>query len=539
MRQFLFIFTMTLSASLMAQNVVSGEVSYASGTSIYVRFDNTSGISVGDTLSVAGSPCLVVLYRSSISVVTESFGGCEVSMGSGVQAKLEEQVDSEDSEDHEDHSGQEEPDPQEEPESQEELEDEGREGLRVRGSASLASYNVVSMDGFYTGYSRNVARINFDVENLGVEGLDLELNGNYQQFDYFNRESETPASEGRFNIYNSALRWEKPLNEEGSTALRVSLGRFTNRNAASIGPVDGVSSEFEFNQFFVGALVGSRPDFETFGVNPSLLQYGVYGGGLYNTKSTQHQSTLGWMQQTNSGEIDRQYLYVQHATSIGGKLNLFASSEIDLYENFDTAAASQAFKLSSLYLSANYRFHPKWNLFLSYDSRQQIIFFQQYDSEIERLLDESGIQQGYRARIRYNPNRNWSFALGYHRRVRSNNDGFGQNAQLYLAYRNLPWIGGSLSLQGNANLSRYLQSEIGSIRYSRTLMNRKLSFQLYSRYLQYHYVNRELAVNPEWYYGTEWQYRFGNDWSLGILAEYSMQKEQDVMRGNIRLIKRF
>lgn len=536
MRYLLITFAFVLPFVSLAQTETQGEVSYVSSSSVYVRFENTAGIEVGDTLQMAGSSeaCLLVLNKSSVSLVTEIIGECSPEVGQVIQAKVRKpepetpvdpvQVES--------------PDPPTEIAEVAPISEEGKDDLRIRGNSSIASYNVFSGNGFYSGYSRNVARLNMDIQNVGTPGLDIDFNGNYQYFHYLNRESTTPEAEGRLNLYNAALRWNKDLNSTGSRNLNMELGRFSNRRAASLGPIDGLLAELHLNNFFVGGIVGSRPDFETFGVNPQLLQFGGYVGADFSANSSQHQSTIGWLQQGNSGGIDRRYLYLQHSSSFGGKLTLFASSEMDLYENFDTATARQTFKLSSLYLSANYRFHPKWNLFLSYDSRQQIIFFQQYDSEIERLLDESGIQQGYRARLRYNPNRHWSFALGYHHRLRTGSSGNGSNAQLYMGYRDLPWMGGSISLQANLNMSRYLQSEVGSIRYSR-MLGESLRFQVYSRYLQYHYIGREFAISPQWYYGTEWSYRLGGGWSLGILAEYSMQKDQDVIRGNLRLIKRF
>lgn len=537
MRYYLIFILFTLSFLTSAQESIEGQVSYVNNESVYVRFSSTDGIEVGDTLRMLndGSACLVVLYKSSISVVTQVIGSCQPQMEDRVLATLhreeQEQVVQAD----------EEATPSDATPTSVEPEQviADPESIHVRGRASYANYTVLSADGFYTGYTRNVARLNLDIENVSPAKLDIELNGNYQHFTYFDRESTRPSNEGRLNVYNALVRWSTPLSSDGSRQLTVNAGRFSNRNAASIGPVDGASLEANFGSYFAGAIAGFRPDFRTFGIRTDLFQFGAYAGGNFHTRLTQHRATIGWLQQGNNGGIDRQYLYAQYSSSIGGKLQWFASTEIDLYENFDTAQAQQTFKVSSLYLSANYRFHPKWNLFASYDSRQQIIFFEQYDSEIERLLDESGVQQGYRVRLRYNPNRHWAFALGYHQRMRTQSLGMGQNAQVYMAYRDIPWVGGSLSLQGNLNLARYMQSEIGAVRYRRTIFNNKVDFHLYTRYLQYHYLINELAMSPEWYYGTEWSFRLGNDWSLGILAEYSMQRNQDVMRGNLRLIKRF
>lgn len=528
------------SGFLFAQEQKSGEVSYVTSNSVYVRFESTDGIAVGDTLFMEGQPCLTVLRTSSVSVVTESISDCDVQVGSTVSAIAES-------------TSQEEVEDEQPPIVQEPLEgtrdlpqdstaSDAQEGrfTEVGGRVSLASYNVYSQDGYIQGYSRNVARLSLDAENLFTPGLSFHTYGNYQTFIPLGNQPESRYPQaGRLNVYNGYLQYRYQSKENSDRWLEAKAGRFINNRAASIGPVDGATFEVQNKNWFVGAIAGFRPDFQTFGTNPDLLTVGGYGGAELISGRWQHSGTIGFMEQMNQGETDRRYIYLQHSSSYGGVLNFFASSEVDIYENFDTAQAQSTWKWSSIYLSANYRISRKLSLFASYDSRQQIIFFEQYDSQVEQLLDQNGIQQGYRARLNYNATPHWNFSVGYHQRLNTNSDAFGRNVQVYIAYRNLPWVGGSLSLRTHLNTSRYLQSEVASARYSRSIFNNKIDFNLYSRYLNYSYLVRERPVSASWYYGTEWSFSLGNSWTCGILAEYSMQKDQDIIRGNLRLIKRF
>jgi len=62
---------------------LSGEVSYVTSKSIYVKFENTEKINVGDTLRLTSnnSPCLVVTNKSSRSCVCLKVNNCKVEKG--------------------------------------------------------------------------------------------------------------------------------------------------------------------------------------------------------------------------------------------------------------------------------------------------------------------------------------------------------------------------------------------------------------------------------------------------------------------------
>lgn len=533
MRIWSFIAILSLAFSTRAQ-VIVGEVSYQSAQNYYVRFSSTEQLAEGDTLfqdNLASEPCLLVLKKSSLSVVAQNIGDCQLQKGSKLYAQIED-IQA----------------PEESPEISESLKTVssaskqdslslvraldpqirrgGKRGL-FRARLSYDNANVYRIDDF-RGSTRNNLRSSVTWDSLAGKNLRFESYFNAQ---HFLRSYESSADPYRLNFYNLALVYGQGAD------YQIVLGRRINRRISSLGAIDGLQYEAKLGHWKFGAIAGSRPDFGNFALNLNLMQYGGYVAYDYRFKSSQFQSTVGIVQQMNNGGIDRRYLYTQNSWSYRS-LFLFGSAELDLYQNFDTATASNNLKLSSLYLSMRYRISSKLNLFVSYDSRQQIIFFEQFDSEIELLLSEQGTRQGFRTRLNYRPSKSTNLGIAYNLRQATNPDEGAQNYSAYISQR-LPWVGGYLSYRFNLNQNYFLASEINSLRYSRYFANNKLYTSVYYRYLSYLYPNREIVIDPVMYMGMDLSYRFANDWSLGLLGEYNLNYQQDLIRINFRLTKNF
>ncbi len=59
---------------------LKGKVSFITSKNIYVKFDDTKQISIGDTLyiSITNSPCLIVTNKSSSSCVSTLINDCDI-----------------------------------------------------------------------------------------------------------------------------------------------------------------------------------------------------------------------------------------------------------------------------------------------------------------------------------------------------------------------------------------------------------------------------------------------------------------------------
>lgn len=511
-----------------SQAQTTGTVSYVTDENVYVRFTTTDGMSAGDTLfRPNGDPCVIVSNLSSISAVTTPVNNCDPEVGTSLtfSSNRKPELDEEEVSVPADTVVDEVPLDTVTPVEQ-------INGTRGRGRASTAAYNVYSPNSNRVGYTRSVTRVGLDVDRIANRDLSISFYGNYQVFRRYDDLETSYPSAGRAQVYNANISY-RPTPEWSLTA-----GRFINRRTSSLGSIDGLQGERQLGDFYVGAIAGFRPDYVTFGTRFDQFQYGVYSGWDKISNELRTSTTVGLLEQTASGATDRRYLYLQHSTT-WKDLSLFASSEADLFENFDTASARSTFRLTHLYLSLNYRISRSWSVFGSYDTRQQILFFETFDNEVERILSEQGMQNGVRLRVNYRKSGGFMWSGGYHRR-------FGRegreisNINILLGYSDLPWIGGRFSIRGHLNLTNDLGSEVASARYANSFLQQRVQWSIYGRYLHYQYpAYKELSIPAYWYMGTDWSVRFGDGWQLGVLAEYSLRDQQDVIRCNLQLIKRF
>jgi hypothetical protein len=78
---------MALTLNAIGQdNILQGQVSFVTTNNIYVKFDDTSTIKLGDSLNLGGKeiPCLVVKSKSSTSCVCTIINDCEIQKGDEV-----------------------------------------------------------------------------------------------------------------------------------------------------------------------------------------------------------------------------------------------------------------------------------------------------------------------------------------------------------------------------------------------------------------------------------------------------------------------
>lgn len=250
------------------------------------------------------------------------------------------------------------------------------------------------------------------------------------------------------------------------------------------------------------------------------------------------QTTLGLMEQDNNGNVDRRYSYFQHSSTIGQKLTLFSSFELDLYNKVNADSMGPV-RLTNLYVSVGYQL-AKWiDLNVSYDSRKQIIYYETLKTEIERILDNDEARQGIRYRLNLRPVKFINIGANYSRRFQSNDLNVSDNINAYFNWSKVPGLGGMLFINYNDNKSSYLESKIFSFRHSRTIIKDRLDADIYYRIANYTYSSRELVTNQK-YYGAGLSYRVAKKMTLSVLGELStLSSEEDNYRVNARISKNF
>ena len=508
--------------------LINGKVSFVTSKNVYVKFDNTENIKIGDTLKFLNQtrPCLLVKNKSSNSVVCTSIFECDVKKGDEVyynystKNKNNEKAivvvqDINNNKDSIENANKKTKDP--------------RYLQEIKGRISVSSYSTLS--NIRDDRHRMMYRLSLNAIHINDSKFSFETYMNYRQ--YLNSgDSNITRNDNIFNIYNLALRYEV------DPTLSMVIGRRINNKISSVGAIDGLQVDKYFGKNYVGAIAGFRPDIFDYGFNSDLFEYGAYIGRLTDNNNFYSQTTLGFIEQRNSGEIDRRYVYFQHSSTVMKKLNLFSSLELDLYNKVNDTVNNDI-RLTNLYVSARYRFNRKIDLMLSYDSRKRIIYYETFKSDIERLLDDDLARQGYRLRLNVRPIKYLITGISYSKRFQSDDQNKSDNIYGYVSYSRIPRIGGGLSVNYNMNSSNYLESKILSIRYSRELVKSKLNADFYFRNADFNYFNSNIGSNKQNYYGANLSYYFNRKLILSVSGEYSNSSLENNYRIYAKLIKRF
>ncbi|MGB5461531.1 MAG: hypothetical protein WBM85_16355 [Eudoraea sp.] len=514
---------MALNFNAFGQDkLLQGQVSFVTTNNIYVKFDDTSFIEVGDSLNLGGTDraCLVVKSKSSTSCVCSIVNDCEIQKGDEVVFNYIVKA---------------------EPETKQEtptelllaatVVEETIESMyteNINGSVSVSGYSNINSQ--RENRTRVMTRLALNASHINNSKFSFNTYLNYRYI-FEQADSTSLPQNSFFRVYNLSVRYD------ALPSLSVIAGRNINPKISSLGAIDGLQLEKYFGKFYIGAIGGFRPDTFDYGFNSDLLQYGGYAGVMTDAKKFYSQTTLGFVEQQNAGETDRRFAYFQHNSTIFKNLNLFSSLELDLYSKVNGVTANDI-RLTNLYISARYRISRKVNLMVSYDSRKRILYYQTFQSEIDRLLDDDLARQGLRARLNIRPFKYISAGFSYARRFRSDEQNKSDNLYGYVTWTRIPSIEGRLSLSYNRNESNYLLSNIGSIRYSRDLVKNKLFADFYYRFVDYNYYSM-IDTFLQHYIGTNLSYNISRNLLFSVSGEMAISEIDNNYRIYARIVQRF
>lgn len=519
MRYLIFTFYFfAIAFSLQGQDntvLKSGKVSYKTSKNVYVKFASTESINIGDTLFLNSKgkmiPALLVDNKSSISCVCSPISITRINVSdeifvqkSYVEKPLEEnplvlhennEVSSINQPRYRAHNEQiviNDEEPNFEGKSENEKQ---REALKqnISGRVSITSYNTLSE-------SRANHRMRYTLamrgDHLGNTRLSMD---SYITF----RHTLDEWEEVNNNINNALKVYSLALSYDFSSTSRLILGRKINPKISSMGAMDGVQFEHRAGNILFGALVGSRPGYQDYSLNLDLFQYGAYASHELVSNTMLLQNTLGYIEQRNSGKIDRRFIYFQHSSSLFKNLNLFTSAEVSLYESINDQS-NNVFDLTNLYASMRYRFSRKLSVSASYDNRKNVQYYETFKSFIDKLIEQE-TRQGVRLNASYRLIKNviWGVNAGW--RFQKSERNLSKNLNSYLTFSRIPSLNIRTTLTANFLQTNYLNSKIFGIRVSREIIPRKLDGNINFRMVDYRYLNYEsvtkqniASINLSW-----------------------------------------
>lgn len=534
-RVIIFILFLLLNQISLGQSVfdyVKGTISFKNATNVYVKFPSTDFINIGDTLFLFDGknylPLLKVTAKSSISCVAIPLTTKEIMLDAAIYSRkinLQTPIKTENKEDVK-------------------LENKVIPPKRDAVIKLPKNENDQDINGrITTGFNTNISNLN-DTRNTNAFGrlmlnLDHINNSKWTFNSYINyrktfTNAELPAGykTAFFRIYDLSLTYNPTKN------LSVSMGRKVSNRLVSIGAVDGIQTEYKLKKIFIGGILGSRPDLINYGMNSSLFQVGAYVGFNTSRATNYSETILGVIEQTNSFQTDRRYLYLQHTNRLTEKVSMFGSMEMDLFQKKNGIKTNSA-RISSIYYSLTYQLSKKMSIISSYDARRNIIYYETFLlNEIDRLLADDVNRQGLRFRLNYRINKSLTTGMSFSNRFQNDGANNSNNYNGYLMYYNLPLISGNINIDANYNSSNYLDSKIYSFRYSKDFYQQKINVSTYYRIIDYKYINEGIPTDLQKDFGADFSLVPGKNYMFHVMAELSTRGTEKYYRTNFSVTKR-
>ena len=536
------LFILIFAGSLQAQNTIvleKGSVSYTSSRNVYVKFTSTDGINIGDTLFINQNdelvPALIVNNKSSTSTVCTPIISKEISKSDEFVAKtiLKKEIKKEKKAPKKEKNEKTQSIEEEIAADEQTLQSPEEEAAKVkfkqkiRGRVSAASYSNLSD---YGNSHRMRYAFSFRGNNLNNSKFSTE---NYITF----RHTLGEWNEVKENLNQALKVYALSVRYDFNPTSSLTLGRKINPRISNMGAIDGLQYEKAFNKFLLGAIVGSRPDYKDYSLNFNLLQMGAYASYVSNNTKNYMQSTLGFIEQRNTGKVDRRFVYFQSSGNIMKNLNAFGSFELDLYENINNEAKN-TLRLTNLYLSLRYRMTRKLRFSLSYDNRNNIIYYESYKNQINQLIEDE-TRQGLRFGVNYKIFKFISWGVNSSLRFQKSNANNSKNLSSFISITRIPVVKMSANLRVNFLQTNYLESRVFGVRLSKEIIKRKLNSEVYFNMVNYKYKTSTLSTNQK-IAGLNFSYRLMKKLTLYLYWEGTFDdRNQKLYRINAKIIQRF
>ena len=483
------IFSLILTGQT-TDEVLNGTVSYITSQNIYVKFPTTESIKEGDTLFITKNgilePAMRVTNLSSISCVCEPLNGNRVEVGdiitsiknegsSEIETVIPVTTDTL-------------------PETVEVVADtiQDKKGNSKRKEHIYGRVTVSSYSNFANNSSpmRQRMRYRFAYSGTNLNGSKVSVES-YMTFVHSNDRWDE-IKDDLFNglkIYNLAVKYDFTEN------TNMWFGRRINPKISNVGAVDGLQFETQLNNFTVGAIAGSRPDYRNYGVDFNLLQFGAYGAHTYLTGKGNMQNSLAIVEQRNGSNTDRRFAYFQHTNTLVKNLYFFGSAELELYKVIDQQKQN-TLDLANAYLSLRYRIIRPVSVSLSYSARNNVIYYESDKEFLDRLL-EMEMLQGWRFQVNVRPARNLSIGLNTGYRYRKDDPRPSRNFYGYVSYNNVPGIDALVTLSATLLETAYLNGNIYALGLSRDIVPGKLFGGINFRMIDYRYESTEFTTEQK------------------------------------------
>jgi len=482
MKYLLLVILMIFANGILCSQTVTGRITYKSSQNIYVRFESTQNISIGDTLYVEKenilTPVLVVLNLSSTSCVCSAIYPDVLALSLQIIAKAKN-ISTATNKDVSEIKVQPTKDTTTQTTNKPETPKEFIQ--KIYGNISASSSSNFSNTGFANS-NRFQYGLSLNAQHIDDSRFSLETN---ISFWYDNSQWSIVKSDiyQALKIYSLSVKYDIDKNTQ------LSVGRRTNPNLANIGAIDGIQYEKKIDNFSFGVFLGSRPSYVDYRTDFNLLEYGAYLAHNYKNLTGTMQNSFAIAEQMNAFKTDRRFAYIQHNNTLIKKLYVFYTMEVELYNN--TNGVSQTtFSPSSTYFSLTYKLFDKITLSTNYDSRKNVMYYETYKSFINQII-EMQARQGVSFQANYYSMKNFSagFKTGYS--FPNSTTSASKNIYGYVTYSNLPLFNINTTLASTYLETSYTKGKIITLNFSRSFLKSNLYSECGYQHVVYGYFGNE------------------------------------------------
>jgi hypothetical protein len=506
---------------------IEGSITYQTKNEVYVRFNSTEGMKIGDTLNVwyeqQWKKALIIESLSSQSCKTNNFLSLKLVIGGKISppTKQVERVKKK----KDDYALV--------PYLSSTPKEQGNKPKENPNKQQIDSRISVSTNGSRDQNARDFDRLrttaSLDITHLQDSRINLET------YVTFNHKTGTPINDSTFRndfkVYSLALTY---AHENG---LSISVGRKLNNRLANMGAIDGLQIEKTLRKMTWGTFAGTRPDVLDYSFNKNLTQFGGFVAHESETTNGPIQTSLAFAEQKYGSETDRRFVYFQHSNAYLKNLQLFYSVECDLFQNIDSVKTNR-WDLTSMYFSLRYRPSAKISFTTSYDNRKNIIYYESYRNFIDQLLNQE-TRQGFRLQMNYRLHPLAYLSLSGFYRYQSNRPDPTKNYVANVSISQIPNIMASVNLNANYMDTYYFKGTIWGLNISKDLFKGFLSTELSYRKVDYLFVNKEQGTLNQHIWGLNLNMYGKKRTSLMISYEGTIEPTIQYGRYYLTLTQRF
>jgi hypothetical protein len=461
----------------------TGKVTMITSQNIYVKFESTEGINKDDTLYTTDQkkiiPVMIVKYISSTSCSGILISNYKVKIGDELKVfirrfktEIEKKAEVQG------------PVKNEGERSEQQIEKAELKGTgfskRLQGRISINSYSNISNNSYASDFERWNITFSLNADSIRNSAFSFS---SYINFNY--RTDQWSIVQN--NLGNALRFYEFAIKYDFSQKTKIVLGRSINPNTSSLGAIDGLQFETTLNKFHLGLIAGSRPNFTDYGYDFKLFEYGAYISRNDSIGSSTMQNSIALFQQTNNFKSDRRYLYFQHLSNPIDRLNLFFSSEVDLFKK-EKGIDKNIFDFTSIYMMATITPSNWLSLNASYDARKNVIYYETFKNFADSIL-ESSMRQGLALRINLRPFNYVWVAFNYGYRFSKDDPQPSRNMGVNLTFTLVPIINSSLFFNYNKIQTGYVDGNYFSINMNKDLFDGSVNLGIGYKKINYNFPN--------------------------------------------------